>query len=134
MYMSKGDIGLSTDTKNDHSLEREVNLGLGKAGGLSALEEASARLGATDAASPGLVDLSGAVEVVGLGSTDKSSKRGLVRSRNIGDGAHGGSLLADGDTDAGLAGNDDVGDTHLAAEGGEEDNELNGVNVVGDDL
>jgi hypothetical protein len=29
--------------------------------------------------------------------------------------------------------NDDIGHTHFAAERGEEDNELNGVNVVRDD-
>jgi hypothetical protein len=32
-----------------------------------------------------------------------------------------------------LALDDDVGDTHLAAESRKEDNELNGVNIVGDD-
>lgn len=31
-----------------------------------------------------------------------------------------------------LALDDGVGDTHLAAEGGEEDNQFDGVNVVGD--
>jgi hypothetical protein len=45
----------------------------------------------------------------------------------------GGGLAADNGTETGLALDDDVGDAHLAAEGGEEDDELNGVNVVGDD-
>ena len=35
--------------------------------------------------------------------------------------------------ETGLALDDDVGDTHLAAESGEEDNKLDGVNIVGDD-
>lgn len=35
-------------------------------------------------------------------------------------------------TETGLALDDNIGDTHLAAEGGEEDNQLNGVDVVGD--
>jgi hypothetical protein len=35
-------------------------------------------------------------------------------------------------TETGLALDNDVGDTHLAAEGGEEDDELDGVDVVGD--
>ena len=35
-------------------------------------------------------------------------------------------------TETGLALDDNVGDTHLAAESGEEDNELDGVDVVGD--
>ena len=36
-------------------------------------------------------------------------------------------------TETGLALDDDVWDTHLAAEGGQEDDELNGVNIVGDE-
>ena len=39
----------------------------------------------------------------------------------------------DDGTETGLALDDDVGDTHLAAESGEEDNKLDGVNIVGDD-
>jgi hypothetical protein len=35
--------------------------------------------------------------------------------------------------ETGLALDDGVGDTHLAAEGGEEDDKLNGVNIVGDE-
>lgn len=38
----------------------------------------------------------------------------------------------DNGTETSLALDDGVGDTHLAAESGEEDNQLNGVNVVGD--
>jgi hypothetical protein len=34
--------------------------------------------------------------------------------------------------ESGLALHNGVGDTHLAAEGGKEDNQLNGVNIVGD--
>lgn len=41
-------------------------------------------------------------------------------------------LLVDDGTEPGLALDDGVWDTHLAAEGGEEDHQLNGVNVVGD--
>lgn len=39
----------------------------------------------------------------------------------------------DDGSEAGLALDDGEGDTHLAAEGGEEDNQLNGINVVGDE-
>lgn len=38
----------------------------------------------------------------------------------------------DNGTETGLALNDNVGDTHLAAKGREEDNKLDGVDVVGD--
>lgn len=41
-------------------------------------------------------------------------------------------LLVDNSSQTGLALDDGVRDTHLAAEGREEDNQLNGVNVVGD--
>jgi hypothetical protein len=36
-------------------------------------------------------------------------------------------------TETGLALHDSVGDTHLAAESGQENNQLNGVNIVGDE-
>lgn len=42
-------------------------------------------------------------------------------------------LLVDDGTETGLALDDGVGDTHLAAESGQEDNQLNGVDVVGDE-
>lgn len=42
-------------------------------------------------------------------------------------------LLVDDRAETGLALDDGVGDTHLAAEGGEEDDKLNGVNIVGDE-
>ena len=38
----------------------------------------------------------------------------------------------DDSSEAGLALDNGIGDTHLAAESGEEDNELDGVNIVGD--
>lgn len=41
-------------------------------------------------------------------------------------------LLVDNGTETGLALDDGVWDTHLAAESGKENNQLNGVNVVGD--
>lgn len=44
-----------------------------------------------------------------------------------------GGLAADNGTETGLALDNDAGDAHLAAEGGEEDDELDGVNVVGND-
>ena len=43
-----------------------------------------------------------------------------------------GSLTGD-QTEPGLALDDNVRDTHLSAESGEEDDELNGVNIVGND-
>ena len=42
-------------------------------------------------------------------------------------------LLVDDSAESGLALDDGVGDSHLAAESGEEDNQLNGVDIVGDE-
>ena len=42
------------------------------------------------------------------------------------------NLLVDDRSEAGLALYNGVGDAHLAAESGEEDDQLNGVNIVGD--
>lgn len=73
------------------------------------------------------------LEEVGLGGRDEGSKSLLVLGPDLGDGNSGGSLLAGDQTEPGLALHDNVRDTHLPAESGEEDNELNGVNVVGND-
>jgi hypothetical protein len=42
-------------------------------------------------------------------------------------------LLVDNSSETGLALDDGVWDTHLAAQSGKEDNQLNGVNIVGDE-
>lgn len=73
------------------------------------------------------------VKVVGLGSRDEVGEFTLVLGANILDDGDGSGLLVDKGTDAGLALDDHVGDTHLAAEGGQEDDKLDGVDVVGDD-
>ena len=70
---------------------------------------------------------------VGLSGADKGSEFTLVLRLNVLESDDGGGLLVDDSTETGLALDDDVGDTHLAAESGEEDNKLDGVNIVGDD-
>ena len=57
----------------------------------------------------------------------------MVLALDVLEGEDGRSLLVDNRAKTGLALDDDVGDTHLAAESGEEDNKLDGVNIVGDD-
>lgn len=42
-------------------------------------------------------------------------------------------LLVDDSAESGLALDDGVGDAHLAAESGQEDDQLNGINIVGDE-
>ena len=70
---------------------------------------------------------------VGLSGADEGSEFTLVLRLNVLGSNDGSGLLVDDSTETGLALDDDVGDTHLAAESGEEDNKLDGVNIVGDD-
>lgn len=70
---------------------------------------------------------------VGFGGRDEGGELALILRLDLLDGKDGGSLLVDDCAETGLTLDDDVGDTHLAAESGEENDELDGVNVVGDD-
>jgi hypothetical protein len=100
---------------------------------LPALGHASVGLGTHDTTSP----VAGSILVVGLevavvDSGDELGELSLVLGADLGKGEDGSGLLVNNGTETGLALDDNVGDTHLAAEGGEEDNELDGVDVVGD--
>lgn len=64
---------------------------------------------------------------------DKSGELALILRLDVLEGHDGGGLLVDNSAETGLALNNDVRDTHLAAECRKEDNELNRVNVVCDD-
>jgi len=70
---------------------------------------------------------------VGLGGADEGSKIALILALDLLESNNGSGLLVDDCPKTGLALDDDIGDTHLAAKGREEDNELNGVNIVSDD-
>lgn len=63
---------------------------------------------------------------------DELAQLGLVVTLDLGQSQDGGGLLVDDRAEAGLALDDGVGDTHLAAQGGQEDDEFDGVDVVGD--
>jgi len=78
-------------------------------------------------------DLLGLVKVVGLGGRDEVGELTLVLGSDLLDEGNGGGLLVDKSTDGSLGLDNDVRNTHLAAEGGEEDDELDGVNVGGND-
>lgn len=80
-----------------------------------------------------LRDLGVLVGKVSLGGRDERRERGLVGRRDVLDGDRGGRLLVDDCSETGLVLDNDVRDTHLAAEGREEDDELDRVDVVGDD-
>jgi hypothetical protein len=100
---------------------------------LPALGHASVGLGTHNTTTP----VAGSLLVVGLkvavvDSRDELGELGLVLGADLGESEDGSGLLVDNGTETGLALDDNVGDTHLAAEGGEEDNKLDGVDVVGD--
>lgn len=72
------------------------------------------------------------VVVVSLDSRDQSGELSLVGFLDFSEGNGGGGLLMDDGTETSLTLDNAVGDTHLAAESGQEDDQFNGVNVVGD--
>jgi len=57
----------------------------------------------------------------------------LVFTTDLSEGKDGSSLLVDDCTKTGFTLDDGVWNTHLAAKGGEEDDEFNGIDVVGDE-
>lgn len=82
---------------------------------------------------PVTADLFGLVKVVGLGGRDKVGKLTLVFGADLLDEGNSSGLLVDKSTDGSLGLDNDIRNTHLAAKSGEEDDELDGVNVSGDD-
>lgn len=71
--------------------------------------------------------------VAGLDGVDNLGQLGLVLGANLGQGQDCGGLLVDDCAETGLALTDDVRDTHLLAKRRQVDDELDGVNIVGDD-
>lgn len=100
--------------------------------GLLLLGLSSSGLGAELAAAPDTTGLVVLVVVVLAGVGGELCELVSVLLANVDDGDGGGGLLVDDLTEARLALDDDVRDAKLAAESGEPDNELDGVDVVGD--
>jgi hypothetical protein len=70
---------------------------------------------------------------VGFGSADEVGKLPVVFAPDVLESEDSGSLFVNNSTKTGLALDNDIGNTHLTAESREEDNELNGVNIMGND-
>lgn len=100
---------------------------------LALLLLAGVGLGTHDATTPLLLGLLVLVGVAILDSLDELGELSLVLGADLGDGEDSGGLLVDDRTETGLALDNCVWDTHLAAEGWEEDDQLNWVNIVGDE-
>ena len=73
------------------------------------------------------------VRVTLLDGLDQLRQLSLVLRADLGQGEDSGGLLVDDRAESGLALDDGVWDAHLAAERWEEDNQLNWVNIVGDE-
>lgn len=73
------------------------------------------------------------VGVARLDGRDKGRELSLVLSANLSESENGSGLLVDDSSESGLALHNGVWNTHLAAKGWEEDNQLNWVNVVGNE-
>jgi hypothetical protein len=70
---------------------------------------------------------------VSLGAADNSGEVTLVFVLDFLDNDNSRSLLVGYSTETGLALDDDVGNTHLAAESRNEDGEFDGIDIMGDD-
>jgi len=103
------------------------------AGSLGALAQHLGGFVATNSSTPLTALLLVFVREVGLGGADKGSEFTLVLALDVLQGQYGRCLLVHDRAKTGFTLDNDVGDTHLAAEGGEEHHELDGVDVVCDD-
>lgn len=70
---------------------------------------------------------------VSLSGAHEGGKLALVLALNVLESKDGGGLLMHDRAETGLALDDNVRDTHLAAESRKEDDELDGVDIVSDD-
>jgi len=86
-----------------------------------------------DSTTPGLASRLELLGVVGLDGGDQGGELSLVLRTDISESQSSGSLLVDNSSKTSLALDDDVWDAQLAAESGQPDNNLNGVNVVSND-
>jgi len=87
----------------------------------------------TETATPVTTLLLVLVSEVGLGGGDEGCKLALILAVDILKSEDSSGLLVDDGAETCFALDDDVGNTHLAAKSREEDNQLNGVDVVGND-
>merc|ERR1719427_223990 len=78
------------------------------------------------------LDLLAALVVVGLNGLDQLGEGGSVVGLYVGDGNAGGGLASAHSAKPGLVLDNAVGDSHLPAEGWQEHDKLNGVNIIGD--
>jgi hypothetical protein len=105
----------------------------GQSANASAIRRLTDRLLATVSTSPVVAGLADLVLVVGLDGRHELGELGLVLRLDLTECENSRGLATDDGAETGLALDNDVRDTHLAAESGQEDDELDGVDVVSDD-
>jgi len=100
---------------------------------LTLLLSAGNSLGTHDTTTPVSLGLLVLLTVALLNGRDQLGKLGLVLGSDLGQSKNSSGFLVDDRAESGLALDDGVGDTHLAAESRKEDDQLNWVNIVGDE-
>ena len=86
-----------------------------------------------DLTTPVATDLIGTLVVVRVNRLDQFAKSGTVLGVDIGQGNARAVLEADETTKSALALDDAVGDAHATAQGWQEQDDLNWVDIMGDD-
>jgi hypothetical protein len=113
---------------------KQISLDLGSSlKSLLLLDDLHLSLRAHDTTTPLSAGLVVLLKVTVLDSGDELGKLVLVLGADLGDGEDSGGLLVDDRSETGLALDDGVRDTHLLAKRGKEDDELNGLDIVGDE-
>jgi len=113
---------------------KQISLDLGSSlKSLLLLDDLHLSLGTHDTTTPLSAGLVVLLKVTVLDSGDELGELVLVLGADLGDGEDSGGLLVDDRSETGLALDDGVRDTHLLAKRGKEDDELNGLDIVGDE-
>jgi hypothetical protein len=113
---------------------KQISLDLGSSlKSLLLLDDLHLSLGTHDTTTPLSAGLLVLLKVTVLDSGDELGELGLVLGADLGDGEDSSGLLVDDSSETGLALDNGVRDTHLLAERRKEDNELDRLDVVGDE-
>lgn len=100
---------------------------------LALLLSAGLSLGTHNTATPVSLGLLVLLSVTLLDGLDHLGKLSLVLGADLSQSEDSSGLLVDDRAESGLTLDDGVWDTHLSAESWEEDNQLNWINIVGDE-
>jgi len=101
--------------------------------GLLELGNLGGRLASKASTSPVFPDFVAAFVEVGLDGLNQFVERAAIVGLNRGESEASAGLPPGDASEPGFVLDDAVGDAHLAAKGGEEQNELNGIDIVGND-